>query len=109
MINFELSWWQLPQSTHPPPNSISLFVILVTYFDITIYILHKYYGYIWYLSYLFSLNQRDNTVICCARAISDEEGANRKRLPTVVYDRELLYILPNVKMRFKLAGYMDIW
>ena len=41
------------------------------------------------------------------RAISDEEGANRKRFPTVVYDGELVYILPNVKMTFKLAGDID--
>ena len=60
-----------------------------------------------YRTCLVSIRQRDNTVICCARAISDEEGANRKRFPTVVYDGELVYILPNVKMTFKLAGDVD--
>ena len=41
------------------------------------------------------------------RAISDEEGANRNRFPTGVYDGELVYILPNVKMTFKLDGDVD--
>ena len=42
------------------------------------------------------------------RAISDEEGASRNRFPTGVYDEELVYILPNVKMTFKLNAHVDL-
>ena len=49
-------------------------------------------------------NIRYNKVICCARTISDEERANRRRFPTVVYNGELVYILPNFKKTFKLDG-----
>ena len=39
LVNFELRRWRLPRSTHPLSNLISLFVILVTYFGVSIYLL----------------------------------------------------------------------